>query len=170
MPKVERERPIPQALLCRLYSKGIRLVVQPGRVFSPDHKDADEEGWIETDLVVPKRMKGSSATLTDDEKVLIHNHQPQLVHMLRYDWEFGKELIRDVHAQLRMAYPIARGCDLSTATAHIDTALERLEAENMHGLWYYLDQALVEGLTICEDFRNHPVQVHPEAREQALRK
>lgn len=150
MPKVNpgEARPLVQALVARLYSKNVRLVLEDVLLYRRDWPNDEVE---EAERVVPKRVKGSNGHVTPEELALIDAHQAQLTTMLRYDWDYGRELIYGVHNQLLEAYPRGVGCDVSEATEMIQRGLDRLEEKDMHGLWYWLDRALEKGLAICED-------------------
>lgn len=165
MPRVERDKPLLQALLIRLYQKKIRLVPEHHHL---EHEEYDSQGrkLDSKEFAVPKKAKGSTGKLSREEKAMIDDNQGKLLTMLRYDWEYGKELIRDVHGQLAQEYPMGRGCDISEANELIQKALEALEKKNMHGLWYWLHRGLERGLEICEEYRHRPV-LDPPKKEEA---
>lgn len=172
MPRVEppSSRPLLQALVVRLHDRGIRLVVES--VTLKGDVDYGDPSWIVEDRAVPKRVKGSDGHLSSEERELIDDHQPQLKTMLRFDFDYATELVRDVHYQLREKYPLGRGCDLSQATTKIEEATTLLDDPKpwaMHDLWVLLDAALKEGLRLCEEGRKNPLLRTPDAREEALR-
>lgn len=169
MPNVQRQstRPLVQALVVRLYGQHIRLVIDS---ILEDRSHWPNDEVQEVERVVPRRVKGSKTPLSPESKLLVEELQPQLKTMLRYDWDYGLELVRDVHGQLAQAYPLARGCDISKANEMIQRGLERLEKHDMHGLWYWLDRALEIGLEICEQCKYRDVYEDPEGREEARRR
>lgn len=171
MPGVQppRSRTLLQSLLVRLYTKGIRLVVEEVQV--EGNVDFGDPSWTVVDMPVPKRVKGSSATLSPEEQDLIDEHCAQLKTMLRMDREYAKELIRDVRGQLIRAYPIGRGCDISMAEKMLDDAMELLsepKPSTMHTMWFLLDGALEGGMEECEQYRSRPLLIDSNAREGAL--
>ncbi len=160
MPSVQppHKRTLLQSLLLRLYDKGIRLVVEEVQV--EGDVDAGDPSWAVIDMPVPKRVKDSDAKLSFEERELIADNAAELKTMLRWDREYAKELICGVHGQLVQAYPLGRGCDISPAHAHIQTANDLMadpKPATMHTIWWLLDAALKEGLEICEKYRSRPL-------------
>lgn len=159
MPRVEGAQPsLIQALVVRLYSKDVRLRLAT---------EVDEEGEGH-ERIVPRRKKGTDAQITPEELDMVDAYQAQLKTMLRFDRPYAAELIRDVHEQVSSVYPRARGCDLSEYDELMWKAHDALDALDMHGVWYWLDEAIGKGLAICERCKDNDVMVAENARKEAL--
>lgn len=149
MPKVEAptERTLEQALLVRLWSKGVRLKV---------------EGKPGDSRIVWRRKKGSGAEVAPEERGLVEDRQATFRTMLRFDRDYAAELIRTSHGLVMRRYPLGRGCDLSPAQKFMDAAHDAIGREDMHGVWYCLDRYVEEALGICEGFRGKPELIERE--------
>lgn len=143
MPKVEppTERSLEQALLVRLYTKGLRITVE-GR------SDSSKLSW--------QRTKGSKAMPTEEEQEMVAERIATVKTMLRFDRAYAAELVRDAHGTIARRYPLGSGCDLSETQRYMDEAHEAIDRESMHGVWYWLDRYVERALEICAAHRDQP--------------
>lgn len=138
MPTVSEKRSLEQALLVRLYSKGIRLS-------------------IEEKVLKISRLKGSKGSITEDERRLIADRLPTLRIMLEADRQYGRELIKDALDIVVDKHPVGQGCSTGETKKYMWKAHAALGQDLMHALWYWLDRYIEESLKIIEEFRRQKI-------------